>query len=102
MMGKAYLFIILTVLVALSSCKSKQAATSEDAPPAEVQTPVTVTGITNEPLTDYAELNATSAFLQNNIIKSNINGYIQAVNTKPGQFAASGQSLFTLKTKEAT
>ena len=95
--------IILSILYALLllSCKSKKEK-EEDVPAAEVQTPVTVTSISNETLTDYAELNATSAFLQTNIIKSNINGYIQYVNVKVGQFTNPGTSLFTLKTKEAT
>jgi multidrug resistance efflux pump len=34
-------------------------------------------------------------------VKSNINGYIKAVNVKIGQFAAAGKVLFTLQTKEA-
>ena len=95
--------IILTILFALLllSCKSKKQEKEEDVPADEVQTPVTVTSISNETLTDYAELNATSAFLQDNIIKSNINGYIQSVNAKVGQYTNPGSSLFTLKTKEA-
>jgi multidrug efflux pump subunit AcrA (membrane-fusion protein) len=47
------------------------------------------------------ELNATSAFIQDNIVKSNINGYINAVNTKVGQYTRKGKVLFTLQTKEA-
>src|SRR5947209_20609055 len=94
---------IISILFALLilSCKSKK-ETEEDVPADEVQTPVTVTSTSNQTLTDYAELNATSSFLQNNIVKSNINGYIQSVNAKIGQFTNTGAPLFTLKTKEAT
>jgi Multidrug resistance efflux pump len=96
--------VILSVLfvLLLFSCKSKKEAGEEEVHPDEVQTPVTIASISNETLTDYAELNATSAFLQNNIIKSNINGYIQTVNAKVGQYTGAGTSLFILKTKEAT
>jgi hypothetical protein len=95
--------ICLLYLLASISCKHKAATEEdhEDAPAGEVQTPVTVTSISNEPLTDSLELNATSSFLQDNIVKSNINGYIQSVQIRLGQFARSGQLLFTLKTKEA-
>ena len=95
--------IILSFFLALLlfSCKSKKQEKEEDVPAGEVQTPVTVTSISNETLTDYAELNATSAFLQTNIVKSNINGYVQSVNVKVGQYTNPGTSLFTLKTKEA-
>ncbi len=95
------IFIAICVLIALS-CKHKEAPAEEAAPAAaEVQTPVTVTGISTETISDSIVLNATSAFVQDNVVKSTINGYIQAVNTKPGQFAAAGKNLFTLKTKEA-
>ena len=84
------------------ACHSKEtAADDEDVSPGQVQTPVTVTSISNQSLTEYAELNATSSFLQDNIVKSNINGYIKSVNVKVGQYVTRGQVLFTVKTKEA-
>src|SRR4030095_13707474 len=67
----------------------------------QVQTPLTVTSVSAEPLTEYVELNATSVFQQDNIVKSNIVGYIKYVNIKVGQYITSGQTLFILKTKEA-
>lgn len=96
-------FIGFLFMLSLTSCKHKAAAAEEpaDAPAGEVQTPVTITTISNEPLTDSIELNATSSFLQDNVVKSNINGYIQSVQIRLGQFAHAGQLLFTLKTKEA-
>jgi multidrug efflux pump subunit AcrA (membrane-fusion protein) len=42
-----------------------------------------------------------SVFQQDNIIKSNIIGYIKSMNVKVGQYVAAGQTLFVLKTKEA-
>lgn len=73
----------------------------EEVAPEQVQTPVTVTSISTEPLTEYAELNATSSFLQDNIVKSNVNGYVKSVGMKIGQHVTAGQLLFILKTKEA-
>lgn len=100
-MKRYLLYSCCAVLVALS-CHSKKAdATDEEVKPEDVQIPVTVTNISTETLSDSIELNATSSYVQSNIVKSNINGYIKAVNTKIGGYAAAGQSLFTLKTKEA-
>jgi multidrug efflux pump subunit AcrA (membrane-fusion protein) len=64
-------------------------------------TPVTVTTISTEPLTEYIELNATATFQQKSYVKANVNGYIQAVNATLGKYVISGQTLFTVKTKEA-
>jgi len=84
------------------ACHNKATTNKEEeVSTAQVQTPVTVTSISNEPLTEYAELNATSSFLQDNIVKSNINGYIKSVNTKIGQYVNAEQILFVVKTKEA-
>jgi multidrug efflux pump subunit AcrA (membrane-fusion protein) len=94
-------FLFLTPLLVIACHSKETAADDEDVPPAQVQTPVTVTSIGNEPLTQYAELNATSSFLQDNIVKSNINGYIKSVNIKVGQYVTRGQVLFIVKTKEA-
>ena len=89
------------ILVSSISCHSKKTKTEEEVKPEQVQTPVTVITISTQPLTEYIELNATSSFIQDNIVKSNINGYIKAVNTKKDQFVHAGKLLFTLKTKEA-
>lgn len=92
------IFLIMAVII--FSCK--QAATEPEAgATAAVQTPVTVTGISNAPLAEYIELNASAAFLQKNYIKANANGYLQSNFTQPGQYVKKGQLLFTVKTKEA-
>lgn len=90
------LFVYLLLFV---GCKTKD-TTSTDAP-AEVRVPVTVTSVAFEPLQQYIDLNATSSFLQQNFVKSNLNGYIQKANIKFGDFVHRGQVLFVLKTKEA-
>lgn len=76
-------------------------ADDEDVDPASVQTPVTVTTISDTTLSDYAELNATSAYLQSNFIKASAAGYLQSVQVKLGQSVRAGQQAFVLQTKEA-
>lgn len=96
-----YLFGLLMSCVFLGCHHSTGEKEDEEVAPEQIQTPVTVTSISNQPLTEYAELNATSSFLQDNIVKSNVNGYIKAVGMKIGQHVTAGQTLFILKTKEA-
>jgi multidrug efflux pump subunit AcrA (membrane-fusion protein) len=90
---------LFVCLLALASCESKDAETTQE-PPA-VHVPVTVTSVTYEPLQQYIDVNATSTFLQQNFVKSNLNGYIQKANIKFGDYVHRGQILFILKTKEA-
>lgn len=98
-MKKMHLFGFL--LLMLSACKSKETADEETVAPQDVRTPVTVTSIETTTLGDYVELNATSAYQQNNFIKASANGYLKSVNVKLGQMIHAGQLAFTLQTKEA-
>lgn len=92
-------FGLFVCLLAIAGCKSKDATSTEQ--PAEVRVPVTVTSVAFEPLQQYIDLNATSTFLQQNFVKSNLNGYIEKANIKFGDYVHRGQILFILKTKEA-
>ena len=67
----------------------------------EIVSPVTITPLSEAPITEYLELNATSTFLKNSVVKSNINGYVKAINATLGQFIKAGDLMFTLKTKES-
>src|SRR6185312_8372859 len=87
---------LFVCLLALASCHSKDTQTTEE--PAVVRVPVTVTSVTYEPLQQYIDVNATSTFLQQNFVKSNLNGYIQKANIKFGDYVHRGQVLFILKT----
>jgi len=96
------LFVYILGSFSILSCHhASTGKEEEETAPELVQTPVTITSISREPLTEYAELNATSVFQQDNIIKSNITGYIKSMNVKVGQYVGAGQTLFVLKTKEA-
>lgn len=99
-MSKAIvLFYSIIILLFSASCSHKAEVPEETAE--QVQTPVTVTGIIKEPMEEFIELNATSTYLLKNYIKANENGYLQSANVIPGQFVKAGQTLFTIKTKEA-
>jgi len=91
-------FLILGAI--LSSCQSKKTEETiiEEQ---ETITPVTVTSLATEPMVEYIELNATSAFLQQAFIKASANGYVQSVNAQVGKMVSSEQRVFVLKTKEA-
>ena len=85
----------------LSSCQSKKTEETIIEEEQETITPVTVTSLATEPMVEYIELNATSAFLQQGFVKASANGYIQSVNAQVGKMVSSQQRVFVLKTKEA-
>jgi multidrug efflux pump subunit AcrA (membrane-fusion protein) len=87
----------MILLLLITSCKQ---AIPEDATD-NVQTPVSVTHISKEPMQEYIELNATATFLLKSYAKANATGYLQSTNIHPGQLVHRGQILFTVKTKEA-
>lgn len=96
MKKRFYYCLLITVLVA---CKSKKTDTAEEV--AQPETPVTVTTINNEPMEEFVELNATSTYLQKWPVKSTLNGYLQSANVQLNAHVGAGQTLYTVKTKEA-
>jgi len=96
------LFLAASISLCLFSCGSKAGGGDDDEDSKVAsQTPVTVTTVSDSTLIDYIDLNATSATLQKNYVKSNANGYIEKVNIQLGQNVSRGELLFTVKTKEA-
>jgi len=67
----------------------------------EATTPVTVVSIAKGQMQDFVDLNATSSFRQKWILRSNLNGYLQNSNVQLNKLVNKGQSLFSVKTKEA-
>ena len=100
---KTYPLFLLLAIAILTSCggSTKSGSGDDDDKAVNAQVPVTVTSVNDSSMVDYITLNATSSFLQKNFVKSNTNGYIQKVNTQIGQFVNEGETLFTIKTKEA-
>ena len=80
-------FLILGAI--LGSCQSKKTEETIIEEEQETITPVTVTSLATEPMVEYIELNATSAFLQQGFVKASANGYVQAVNAQVGKMVSS-------------
>jgi multidrug efflux pump subunit AcrA (membrane-fusion protein) len=100
-MTPKHTYIIASLLMLLFSCKSKDQPADEGDAAVASQTPVTVTTVSDSTLIDYVDLSATSVFLQKNFMKANANGYVQKVNTQLGHYVSKGETVFTIKTKEA-
>ena len=96
------IFFLFLLVFAMQSCKSKSADDAdEDISPEDAVTPVTITYPTHGNINETVELNATSAFTLKTFVKSNAIGYLQSSNIKVGDYVSKGQTLFTVKTKEA-
>ena len=97
----ASVFLFFSCIIIYIGCKQKDTS-GDQAATVEPRTPVTVTTISYEPIEESVDLNATATYLQKNFVKSNLIGYIQKANIKFGDYVNRGQTLFILKTKEAT
>jgi multidrug efflux pump subunit AcrA (membrane-fusion protein) len=95
---RLYFLILGAILISCQSKKTEETIIEEEQ---ETITPVTVTSPATEPMVEYIELNATSAFLQQGFVKASSNGYVQSVNAQVGKMVSSQQKVFVLKTKEA-
>ena len=96
-MQKIIIYCLLFSFV--TSCQSKKTKTDEEI--TVPSTPVTITALSNEPMQEYVELNATSSFLQKWIVRANATGYLQTANVQLNKQVSNGQTLYTVKTKEA-
>ena len=92
-------FSFALLIIFSSACTSKKNDVAET--DVSVGTPVTVTSISKDLLTETIELNATSSFLLKTMVKSVANGYLQNVKIKQGDFVTKGQVLMSVITKEA-
>ncbi|TDO24200.1 efflux RND transporter periplasmic adaptor subunit [Pedobacter duraquae] len=94
-----FLYAGLAVLEMLSACTSADPTAEPDAP--APTTPVTITTVRDSSLSNYVELPAVSAYLEQSFVKANINGYVQKTAARTGQQVQRNQLLFSLITKEA-
>jgi multidrug efflux pump subunit AcrA (membrane-fusion protein) len=102
LLRQSFWYIGIASSMLLAACGGKAAGGGDDEDDKVVsQTPVTVVSPGDSSMADYIDLNATSATLQKNYIKSNANGYVKEAYLQPGQNVSRGQLLFTIKTKEA-
>ena len=96
-MNRTLTYILLVIL--FISCKGKSEADAAVQEP--TVTPVTVTTIDNQPMEESVTLNATSTFLQKWIVRANATGYLKSANVQLNKIVGRGQTLYTVKTKEA-
>lgn len=101
MIKKIYIVLSIMLISGLFSCKNQSSSDEGDDSGGEVITPVTITHIIKEQMSDNILLNAVSVFQKKSIIKSNVNGYVAKEMISPGQQVNNGQLLFVMKTKEA-
>jgi hypothetical protein len=97
----SYIAVLLYggLLLISTSCKPKAESAAEAV--IEAKTPVTITNVKSEPMTDVIELNAHTSFLKKNSVKANVSGHIESIELNPGDVVEKGQLLLTLKTKES-
>ena len=94
-----YRFLLFLLISSLYACNSKNAPAEEEQ--VVSRTPVTVTTVSLDPMEDYVDLNATSSFLQKWIIRANTTGYLQSANVALNKYVSKGETLYSIKTKEA-
>ena len=82
------------------SCSNNAANDNAETSP-DIVTPVTITSVRDTILADSVVLNATATYLQKWIVRANATGYIQNANLILNGNVQRGQTLFTIKTKEA-
>jgi hypothetical protein len=91
--------LLLAALFLPAACMNRPAA--EETAGAVVKTPVTVTGMERGTIEETISMNATSAYLRKNEIRSNTSGYVDRVSIQIGDLVTPGSPLFLLKTREA-
>jgi hypothetical protein len=93
------ILVLLPCLYVLSGCGGSKEQTENVVQP---RVPVTVERIHTADLSDYLDLNATSAFLTKSLVKSPSSGYIEEIMVTPGDKVTRNQVLFRLRTKESS
>jgi biotin carboxyl carrier protein len=89
----------IVLLWAVSGCKSSSENKVADDP--EVKTPVTLTTVERNSISENIVLTATSAYLKKNQVKANVTGYIEKSFVRVGEYVQEGKPMFYILTKEA-
>jgi multidrug efflux pump subunit AcrA (membrane-fusion protein) len=97
MIRNIWVFVII-ITVCQASCGNRH---DETVASAQQGTPVTITTIHKSDLDETVDLNATSSFLLKTPVKSSVNGFLQNVRIRQGDFVKKGEVLMGVVTKEA-
>jgi multidrug efflux pump subunit AcrA (membrane-fusion protein) len=90
--------LFFSASILLTGCNNAKPGSMSET---KASTPVTVTHVSFEPITEYVELNATSVFQKKSIIRATTTGIVSLVDINPGDKVSQGQALFAITTKEA-
>ncbi len=93
-----FLCLFLVTMGLLFSCRHAT-KTSEEV--TEVKTPVTLVPVTYKSVTSTVPLAAVATFMNKSIIRATTTGTIEKILINPGEFIATDQLLFTIRTREA-
>jgi len=99
-MSKRIPYLIYCFILAIGTTACHQVSETTESQTA-VKTPVKITHLSQGPLVETIELNATSAYLKKNTVRSTATGYIEKCYVEPGASVKAGELLYTLTTKEA-
>lgn len=92
------ILLILTILLFIGCNRSPKEETETEA---KVMTPVTVTTPEYKPVSEVLNFRSVSAYQKKNVVKANVNGYIEKTFVAIGDQVPQGKVLFTVQTKEA-
>jgi hypothetical protein len=90
---------VITFIITAFGCKN---IAEKDIPESRPGLPVTVTSVRYGEMASYIELSATSQFMYKAIIKTPVTGYIENMEIIQGDAVGKNQTLFTIRTKEAS
>jgi len=90
--------LAICLLLNLISCNNGTPKEKDEKP--KVSTPITITSIENRAISEMISFNAVSQYQRKNIVKSNINGYIEKSFVNQGDVVKAGKPLYSIKTKE--
>lgn len=98
---KTYLFYCLLAGLILSviACNNSPAPVEDEAVPI---TPVTVVPVSYKPISENINLPAVTAFINKSIVRSTTTGTVETISIVLGDKILKGQSLFTIRTREAS
>ncbi|MFZ1799033.1 MAG: HlyD family efflux transporter periplasmic adaptor subunit [Chitinophagaceae bacterium] len=92
--------LLFSLILVTGSCSNNAASDKTETSPDTV-TPVTITSVRDTILADSVVLNATATYMQKWVVRANATGYIQSANLLLNENVQRGQTLFSIKTKEA-
>jgi multidrug efflux pump subunit AcrA (membrane-fusion protein) len=93
---------LLALFIISAAACNRATVTSEAEDIAVVITPVTITHVTYQPVTETIELFAVTAFLNKNIVRSATTGTVESISISIGENIKRDQLLYIIRTRESS